>query len=101
MPLPVATPQQRQEALDKARKARIARAEALGRVRDGTVTLAAVLADEDSPLQRVPVRRVLLAIPRVGTATADTVMEEIGINVKRRLAGLGPRQRQALAERFP
>ena len=100
MALPTLTPEQRDEALRKAAETRKARAEALAAMRKGTVTLADVLADLDSPLQRAKVSQVLRAIPGVGVVTADKVLTEVGIDGKRRVAGLGQRQRAALAERF-
>ena len=100
MALPTLTPEQRDEALRKAAETRKARAEALAAMRKGTVTLADVLTDLDSPLQRAKVSQVLRAIPGVGVVTADKVLAEVGIDGKRRVAGLGQRQRSALAERF-
>ena len=100
MALPTLTAEQRDEALRKAAETRKARAEALAAMRKGTVTLADVLADLDSPLQRAKVIQVLRAIPGVGVVTADRVLAEVGIDSKRRVAGLGQRQRSALAERF-
>lgn len=100
MALPTLTPEQRDEALRKAAETRKARAEALAAMRKGTVTLADILTDLDSPLQRAKVSQVLRAIPGVGVVTADKVLAEVGIDSKRRVAGLGQRQRTALAERF-
>ncbi len=100
MALPTLTAEQRDEALRKAAETRKARAEALAAMRKGTVTLAHVLTDLDSPLQRARVSQVLRAIPGVGVVTADKVLAEVGIDSKRRVAGLGQRQRSALAERF-
>ena len=100
MALPVLTPEQRADALRKAVAARAARATALGAIRSGSVTLADILADTDSPLQKAKVRQVLRAIPRVGAVTADKMLAEIGIDPKRRIGGLGDRQRAALVERL-
>jgi len=100
MALPTMTPEQREQALRAAAAARQERAAALGELRHGKVTLAAVLADQDSPLQRAKVRQVLRALPGVGDVTADKVLAEVGIDSRRRVAGLGRNQRAALAERF-
>ena len=97
MPLPVQTPEQRQESLRKAAAARKERALALNEVRKGAVTVAAVLEDEDSPLQRVKVRKVLLAVPGIGDVRADRLMNDIGIDASRRIRGLGSLQRLKLA----
>jgi len=100
MPVPTMTPEQREQALRKAAAARQERAAALAELRHGKVTLAAVLADTDSPLQRAKVRQVLRALPCIGDKTADKVLAEAGIDASRRVAGLGKLQRAALAERF-
>jgi hypothetical protein len=101
MALPVLTPEQRQASLAKAAEARVARSRALAAVKNGTVTFAAVLDDKDSPLQRAFVRQVLCALPGIGTVTADKILTDLGIDAKRRIAGLGARQREALTERLP
>ena len=98
MALPVMTPEQRQAALEKAHAARVARTQALAPVKAGSVTLAAVLADEDSPLQKAKVRQVLLAVPGIGKVRAEKIMKDIGITGNRRVGGLSPRQRQELAD---
>jgi hypothetical protein len=104
MPVPVMTPEQRADALVKAAAARRERAEALGKVRDGTVSIPAVLASTDSPLLAAPVYRVLRAVPGIGDAKAEQMLAAIGVEESvrktRRVRGLGPRQRSLLAELF-
>lgn len=100
MSLPTLTAEQRTAALAKAAESRRARSAALGDLTSGTLTLAAVLAGEEDRLQRAFVRQVLRALPGVGDVTADKALSEIGIDRKRRVGGLGDRQRAALAERF-
>ena len=97
---PVQTPEQRAEALRKAADARNARTKALNEVRSGNVTLAEVLADDESPLQRAFVRQLLLALPGVGKVSAAKAMDGIGIDERRRVRGLGERQRGELARLF-
>ena len=101
MALPTISPEQRAEALASALETRKARAAALDQVRKGTVTLAEVLGDEDTPLRRAYVRQVLLALPGVGPVAADRAIEEIIILPNRRIQGLGSKQREALLARFP
>lgn len=100
MSLPVMTPEMRTAALAKAAESRRARAEALARVRQGRLTVIAVLEDKEPALLKARVRQLLCAVPGVGTVTAAKVLGELGIDPDRRVAGLGPRQRAALAERF-
>ena len=83
MALPDLTPEQRAANLAKAAAARHARAELLETCR------------------RLPVRSLLKALPGLGNAKVAKIMEELGIPEKRRVAGLGARQREALAEAVP
>ena len=100
MALPVLTPEQRQESLAKAASARKVRSEALGKLKNGEVTLGAVIEDAGSPLQRARVRQLVLAVPGFGPVKAGALFEELGIDPRRRVRGLGSRQREALAARF-
>ncbi len=100
MSLPTLSPEQRAAALEKALAVRQQRKAALDELTAGTTTLAVVLDDEASPLQRVKVQRVLTALPKVGPVTAGRVMAEVGIAESRRVGGLGVNQRRALAEHF-
>jgi hypothetical protein len=94
------TAEQRTEALRKAAEARAARSAALAKVRQGHLTLTAVLDGQEPALQRAYVRQVLCALPGVGKVTAERAIAEAGIDPDRRVKGLGPNQRKALAERF-
>lgn len=100
MPLPAITPEQRQAALAKAAGVRRARTEALAPVKDRSTrisdVLAAAFADEDHPLHGARVRQVLLAVPGIGKVKAEGIMTSAGITAKRRVGGLGSRQREAL-----
>lgn len=100
MSLPTLTPEQREQALAKARAARIARSAALGKLKNGTLTLADYLASEDEVLKKTKVRSVLLALRGVGPAKADAILSDVGIDPKRRVSGLGSNQRQALTGRL-
>ena len=46
------------------------------------------------------VRALLVSLPRVGTTTADAILEDVRIAESRRVRGLGANQRAALVERF-
>ena len=77
MALPTISPEQREEALAKAAEARKVRAAALDEMREGRTSLAALLDSPEPAVQKTKVRTLLLAIPGVGPARADQVMEEI------------------------
>jgi hypothetical protein len=70
MALPVLSPEQRQEALAKAREARAARSVLLAEVKAGTLTLADVLRRDDDLARKTKVAQVIRALPGVGKARA-------------------------------
>lgn len=102
MALPTLTPEQRAEALAKATAARRRRAEVKADLKSRKVTLSQVLkdAEKDEALAKMKVVSLLESLPRVGATTAQTILEETGIAISRRLRGLGPVQRDALVKRF-
>jgi hypothetical protein len=100
MALPTLSPEQRQEALAKAREARAARAAMLAEVKAGTLTLGGVLGRDDDLARKTKVAQVVRALPGVGKARAAAVMERAGIPAERRVGGLGARQREQLLAEF-
>lgn len=100
MPVPQLTDEQRRAALVKAAEARAQRKAFLEDIRDGKLTFAAALqrADADPVLARTKVETVLKAVPRVGDATVAKWMTAVGIDSKRKLSGLGEKQRRSLRE---
>ncbi|GAA4285423.1 integration host factor, actinobacterial type [Brevibacterium daeguense] len=102
MALEPLTPEQRSAALDKAFKARQARAEVKTALKSGRTTLSQVLSDaaEDEALSKMKVHDLLRSLPGVGDRRATALMEEIGIASSRRLKGLGVHQTAALLEKF-
>ncbi|WP_433358972.1 integration host factor, actinobacterial type [Streptosporangium sp. CA-115845] len=85
-------------ALLKAAQARTARSELLAKVRAGTVTVAEVfaMAQDDDLIKRTRVSQVLRAVPGCGPARVAAVMATCGVEVKRRVGGLGEAQRERL-----
>lgn len=100
MALPVLSPEQRQEALQKAREARAARSALLADLKIGTLTLADVLGRDDDLARKTKVTQVVRALPGVGKARAAAIMERAGIPADRRVGGLGARQREQLLAEF-
>src|SRR5882672_11482946 len=100
MALPTLTPEQRQEALKKAAAARAARKELRDRITSGQETIPAVLdrAKSDTVVGKTKVVDLLKSLPGYGPAKVSALMEQTGIDVSRRAAGLGERQRQALLD---
>ena len=101
MALPVLSPEQRQEALQKAREARAARSALLAGLKAGTLTLADVLGRDDDLARKTKVAQVIRALPGVGKTRAAAIMERAGIPAERRIGGLGTRQREQLLAELP
>ncbi len=95
---PALTPAQRQAALEKAAEVRRQRAEIKGRLKGGSLTLDAVLAQAstDEAIGKMRVVSVLESLPGIGKVKAKKLMASIGISESRRLQGLGVNQREAL-----
>ena len=95
---PPLTPQQRADALQKARQVRGERAEVRANLKNGTVTLAQVIAtaDENDVIAKMKVFSLLTAVPGVGQARAEKIMTRNGIAGSRRIRGLGANQRAGL-----
>ena len=93
------TPEQRAAALKRAAEMR---AEYLDRVKSGEVAIATALADgkEKPVVGRIKAKRLLMALPGVGAAKAQSAMTAIGIAESRRVAGIGQRQAEKLIELF-
>ncbi|WP_287155188.1 integration host factor, actinobacterial type [Candidatus Solincola tengchongensis] len=99
--LPELTAEQRKVALEKAAKVRKERAEIKKSLKEGKLKVSEVLAKaDDDTYGKMTVRSVIESLPGVGKARAAKIMEEIGISETRRVKGLGPKQVQALKERF-
>ncbi len=103
---PSRTAVQRQAAARAAVEARRLRADVKNQVRQGYVSCSQVIdmAFEDSDIGRAVARmtigELLLSVPGVGPARADTQLVALGIRGDRRLRALGPRQRDGLRQVF-
>jgi hypothetical protein len=102
MPLPSLTPEQRQQALDKANAVRHERAELKDQLKKGGTTLDSVLrdAERDDIVGRMRVAAVLESLPGIGKVRAQQIMARLDIASERRVGGLGARQRKALLAEF-
>jgi hypothetical protein len=101
MPLPTLTPEQRQQALEKAAEARRKRAELKAQLKSGNTSLATVLAkDSDDTVGKMKVSSVLESMPGVGKVRARKIMEKLDISASRRVRGLGSKQKDALLAEF-
>jgi hypothetical protein len=101
MPLPTLTPEQRQQALEKAAEARRKRAELKAQLKSGNLSLSTVLnKDEDETVGKMKVSAVLESMPGVGKVRARKIMEKLDISASRRVRGLGSKQKDALLAEF-
>jgi hypothetical protein len=98
MALPQLTEEQRAANLKKAAEARHARAELREKIKNGEVSLEEVLNSDDPAACRMPVRALIESLPGYGKAKASKIMTELDISPKRRVQGLGARQRERLLE---
>ena len=103
---PQLTPEQRQQALEKAAAARRQRAEVKDKLKIGSLSLGELFEQADNHdepgqmLAKLKVVSVLESLPGVGKVRARNLMKELEISESRRLRGLGANQRKALLERF-
>ena len=101
MVLPILSPEARKAALEKAAKARQARAALRGDIKSGKMSFTAVMKKGDDPVvARMKVSTLLESLPGYGKAKAHKIMTELEISESRRVQGLGARQREALMERL-
>ena len=102
MALPPLSPEQRADALAKAKAAVRARAEVKAQLKSGKAGLADVLeaASADAVSGKTKVSALLQSMPGVGKVRAAQIMERLGISESRRVRGLGHQQRAALEAEF-
>lgn len=101
MAIPQLSPEERKAALEKAKAARIKRAQVRDDLKSGKLSLKEVLDMKDDPVVgRMKVSTLIETMPGYGKAKAEKIMGELKIAESRRLKGLGERQEAALLERL-
>lgn len=100
MSLKALTPQERSEALEKAAKARAARAAAKERLKRGELSIGELIRSgtSDEAIARMRIVELLEALPGIGPVRAAAIMADIGIAASRRVRGLGIHQARALVD---
>lgn len=101
MAIPQLSAEERKAALEKAKAARIKRAEVRDQLKNGELSVKDVLAQKDDPVVgRMKVSTLIETLPGYGKAKSEKIMSELQIAESRRLRGLGARQETALLERL-
>ena len=94
--IPSRSDQQKREAIALANQVRFARSRLKKQLKRNEVSLASLLIDCPSYLATAKVNVLLLAVPGYGPVKAGKLLSSCGISSVKTLAGLTPRQRQAL-----
>lgn len=99
---PVLTPEERAQALEKAKTSRSHRAKVKAQVKDGALSISEVLdlAKSEEAIAKMRVAELLESISGVGKVRAIAILDRLGISRTRRLLGLGHHQREALIKEF-
>ncbi|WP_406066238.1 integration host factor, actinobacterial type [Streptomyces sp. NBC_01077] len=90
------TQSERAEASRRAVALRRERAGVLRDLEQGRTSLEAMLERRDDVAGPIRVRRLLEALPGIGPVRSARLMREAGISERRRIKGVGPRQRERL-----
>lgn len=98
MALPTLTESERRANLAKAMRARAARARIRRQLQEGTLTAEQVIESEDRDARRMPVAALVRSLPGVGEARAQRILEQAEVSPKKRVGGLGARQRERLID---
>ncbi len=99
---PVLTPEERAQALEKAKASRSHRAKIKAQVKDGALSISEVLdlAKSEEAIAKMRVAELLESISGVGKVRAIAILDRLGISRTRRVLGLGHHQREALIKEF-
>lgn len=98
MALPALTREQQHAAINNAHRVRRERAALLADLKSGRAALADVLGRDDDLVRRTRVGALLRALPGVGAVKANAILAAAGIAESRRVASVGPHQRQRLLD---
>ncbi|MFB7867989.1 integration host factor, actinobacterial type [Streptomyces sp. NPDC056069] len=96
MTIPLLTQSERAAASRRAVALRRERASLLHDLEQGRASLEALLQRRDEVAGPIRVRRLLGALPGIGPVRSGKLMREAGISERRRINGIGPRQKERL-----
>lgn len=96
---PTRSREQRLVALRHANEVRLARARLKRAIKHGDVQLAILLVCDPTPVvEAMPVRDLLLAVPRLGPVKVDHVLRQARASSRKTLGGLSHRQRAEISD---
>jgi hypothetical protein len=98
--VPERTAAQRERALGLANEVRSGRAKLKRELAAGRVELAGVIAEPPACARTARVYELLLAVPKVGPATATRWLSQCRIAPSKTVVGLSERQRRELLEQL-
>ena len=99
---PQLTPEERAEALAKAKASRQHRATIKAQVKDGKLSINQVLqmAESDEVIAKMRVLELVESMSGVGKVRGKAILEKLNISLTRRLQGLGKHQMKDLVAQF-
>ena len=99
---PLLTPDERAQALAKAKESRQVRAALKLRIKSGELSIADVfsIAKDDEAIAKMRVLELIESMSGVGKIRAKSILERLEISLTRRIQGLGRHQREALLKEF-
>lgn len=101
MALPQLSGEEKLAALKKAQEMRSKRKEIREKLKAGSMRIDEIIdLAEDELYGKMRVVYLLESLPRVGKTRAQKIMTEIGIDLSRRVKGLGQRQKDALLNKL-
>ena len=97
---PVRSLDQRMEALKRANDIRVRRAQLKRELKDGSVSIEAVLRNPPQYVETAKVLDMLMAVPKFGRVKAARLLNQCRISQSKTVGGLSDRQRSELVGLF-
>ena len=93
---PQLSSEERRAALLKATAARRVRAEFKQEIKNRKVRWFTAFDRTEDAIQKMRIKELLESIPSFGSTRAENILDQIGISHRRRLKGIGVRQKNEL-----
>lgn len=99
--VPARSLEQRMDALGRANRVRVFRAQLKRDVKAGRVSARALLTSPPTELETMAVFDLLLAVPKVGKVKANAMLRKVRVAASKTIGGLSERQRDELTLLLP